>query len=73
MKRTFAYHYRLDLTDAQYQAFVRWAGCVRKVWNYFLGEVKKAEDRYKAKIKAESEQTQRGSLRGEDSRRGFFK
>ena len=56
MKKTFAYHYRLDLTDAQYQEFVRWAGCVRKVWNYFLGEVKKAEDRYKAKLKTESEQ-----------------
>ena len=56
MKRTFAYHYRLDLTDAQYQEFVRWAGCVRKIWNYFLGEVKKAEERYKAKEKAESEQ-----------------
>ena len=58
MKRTFAYQYRLDLTDAQYQAFVRWAGCVRKVWNYFLGEVKKSEDRYKAKIKAESKSEQ---------------
>jgi len=58
MKRTFAYHYRLDLTNAQYQEFVRWAGCVRKVWNYFLGEVKKAEDRYKAKIKTESEAEQ---------------
>ena len=56
MKKTFAYQYRLDLTDAQYQEFVRWAGCVRKVWNYFLGEVKKAEDRYKAKLKTESEQ-----------------
>ena len=56
MKRTFAYHYRLDLTDAQRQEVVRWAGCVRKVWNHFLGEVKKAEDRYKAKLKAESEQ-----------------
>ena len=58
MKKTFAYQYRLDLTDAQYQEFVRWAGCVRKVWNYFLGEIKKAEDRYKAKIKAESEAEQ---------------
>lgn len=58
MKRIFAYHYRLDLTDAQYQKFVCWAGCVRKIWNYFLGEVKKAEDRYKAKIKAESEAEQ---------------
>ena len=56
MKKTFAYQYRLDLTDAQYQEFVRWAGCVRKVWNYFLGEVKKAEDRYKAKLKTKSEQ-----------------
>ena len=56
MKKTFAYQYRLDLTDAQYQEFVRWAGCVRKIWNYFLGEIKKAEDRYKAKIKAEAEQ-----------------
>ena len=58
MKRTFAYHYRLDLTNAQYQEFVRWAGCVRKIWNYFLGEIKKAEDRYKAKIKTESEAEQ---------------
>ena len=56
MKKTFAYQYRLDLTDAQYKEFVRWAGCVRKVWNYFLGEVKKAEDRYKAKLKTKSEQ-----------------
>lgn len=56
MKKTFAYQYRLDLTNAQYQEFVRWAGCVRKVWNYFLGEVKKAEDRYKAKLKTKSEQ-----------------
>ena len=56
MKKTFAYQYRLDLTDAQYQKFVCWAGCVRKIWNYFLGEVKKAEERYKAKLKAESEQ-----------------
>ena len=58
MKKTFAYQYRLDLTDAQYQEFVRWAGCVRKIWNYFLGEIKKAEDRYKAKIKAESKAEQ---------------
>ena len=58
MKRIFAYQYRLDLTDAQYQEFVRWAGCVRKIWNYFLGEIKKAEDRYKAKIKTESEAEQ---------------
>ena len=56
MKRTFAYQYRLDLTDAQYQEFVCWAGCVRKIWNYFLSEIKKAEDRYKAKLKTESEQ-----------------
>ena len=56
MKKTFVYQYRLDLTNAQYQEFVRWAGCVRKVWNYFLGEVKKAEDRYKAKLKTKSEQ-----------------
>ena len=56
MKKTVAYQYRLDLPDAQYKEFVRWAGCVRKVWNYFLGEVKKAEDRYKAKLKTKSEQ-----------------
>ena len=67
MKRTFAYQYRLDLTDAQYQEFVRWAGCVRKVWNYFLGEIKKAEDRYKAKLKAESEQAKDDAEKTQDN------
>ena len=57
MKRSCAYQYKLNLTDEQRQEFVRWAGCVRKIWNYFLGEIKKAEDRYKAKIKAEAEQS----------------
>ena len=66
MKRTFAYQYRLVLTDAQYQEFVRWAGCVRKVWNYFLGEVKKAEDRYKAKLKSESEQAKDDAEKTQD-------
>ena len=32
---------------------MQFAGCVRKVWNYFLSEIDKAEDRYKAKIKQE--------------------
>ena len=66
MKKTFAYQYRLDLTDAQRQEFVRWAGCVRKVWNYFLGEVKKAEDRYKAKLKSESEQAKDDAEKTQD-------
>ena len=45
---------------------MRWAGCVRKVWNYFLGEVKKAEDRYKAKLKSESEQAKDDAEKTQD-------
>ena len=67
MKRTFAYQYRLDLTDAQYQEFVRWAGCVRKVWNYFLSKIEKAEEKYKAKIKAEAEQAKLDAEKVEDN------
>ena len=67
MKRTFAYHYRLNLTDAQYQEFVRWAGCVRKVWNYFLSKIEKAEEKYKAKIKAEAEQAKLDAEKVEDN------
>ena len=46
---------------------MRWAGCVRKVWNYFLGEVKKSEDRYKAKLKAESEQAKDDAEKTQDT------
>lgn len=56
MKKSYAYQYRLDLTDAQRQEFVRSAGCVRKVWNCFLAKIKKDEEKRKAKEKAEEEQ-----------------
>ena len=56
MKKSYAYQYRLDLTDAQRQEFVRSEGCVRKVWNCFLAKIKKDEEKRKAKEKAEEEQ-----------------
>ena len=56
MKKSYAYQYILDLTDAQRQEIVRSAGCVRKVWNCFLAKIKKDEEKRKAKEKAEAEQ-----------------
>ena len=56
MKRSCAYQYKLNLTDAQRQEIVRSAGCVRKVWNCFLAKIKKDEEKRKAKEKAEEEQ-----------------
>ena len=56
MKKSCAYQYKLDLTDAQRQEIVRSAGCVRKVWNCFLSKIKKDKEKRKAKEKAEAEQ-----------------
>ena len=56
MKKSCAYQYKLNLTDAQRQEIVRSAGCVRKVWNCFLAKIKKDEEKRKAKEKAEEEQ-----------------
>ena len=55
-KRQYAYQFRCQLTKEQTVQFVQFAGCVRKVWNHFLSEIGKAEDRYKAKLKAKIEQ-----------------
>ena len=55
-KRQYAYQFRCQLTKDQTVQFVRFAGCVRKVWNYFLSEIGKAEDQYKAKLKAKLKQ-----------------
>ena len=55
-KRQYAYQFRLQLTKEQTVQFVQSAGCVRKVWNYFLSKIEKAEERYKTKLKAEKEQ-----------------
>ena len=52
-KRQYAYQFRCQLTEEQTIQFVQFAGCVRKVWNYFLSEIDKAEERYKTKIKQE--------------------
>lgn len=38
MKRQYAYQFRLQLTQEQTEYFIQSAGCVRKVWNYFLAE-----------------------------------
>ena len=37
-KRRYAYQFRLKLNQEQIAQFVQSAGCVRKVWNYFLAE-----------------------------------
>ena len=55
-KRQYTYQFRLQLTKEQTIQFVQSAGCVRKVWNYFLSKIEKAEERYKTKLKAETEQ-----------------
>ena len=55
-KRQYAYQFRCQLTKEQTVQFVQSAGCVRKVWNYFLSKIEKAEERYKTKLKAETEQ-----------------
>ena len=56
MKKSCAYQYKLNLTDAQRQEIVRSAGCVRKVWNCFLAKIKKDEEKRKEKEKVEEEQ-----------------
>jgi len=42
-KRQYVYQFRLQLTKEQTVQFVQSAGCVRKVWNYFLSKIEKAE------------------------------
>ena len=54
-KRQYAYQFRLQLTQEQTVQIVQSAGCVRKVWNYFLAKIEQAEEKYKAKLKAEFE------------------
>ena len=57
-KRQYAYQFRLQLTQEQTVQIVQSAGCVRKVWNYFLAKIEQAEEKYKAKLKAEVEAEQ---------------
>ena len=65
-KRQYAYQFRLQLTKEQTVQFVQSAGCVRKVWNYFLSKIEKAEERYKTKLKAEIEQAKQNVKDSED-------
>ena len=44
-KRRYAYQFRLKLNQEQIAQFVQSAGCVRKVWNYFLAETQAREDK----------------------------
>ena len=52
-KRRYAYQFRLKLNQEQIAQFVQSAGCVRKVWNYFLAEAQdKKYTGYESQAKA---------------------